>query len=204
MKILKKLRILEIIDAEKWTLLLGGTSAGLTFLTKYLDGLTIAGLTTLVATQQDKIKSMAKNAKEMLGEEKFKEFEDRNLDDLVMRNFVTETGEPKCMKAYDGVYGGECIVDTNTGVIFQIQKEDLLDAFKWGESECSRNHGLTQQKWESHLGLPPTTSSKERVWGPKNPFKAHIGERTIRGMTLSSIEYEYMPRTPKGSGVPWA
>lgn len=206
LKDLKSMRNIRLIFAEKWAIILGVTSGGLIFLTKYLDGLAITGLTALAVSQQDKIKSMAKNAKEMLGEEKFVEFENKNLDDLVRRNFFGDDGEPLALRMRPGE--GEVYVCTQTGALFQAQKRDIEAIIQNAESYCARNHELYEDKWFDMLGLAPDrrpNDGKVRCWGPKNPFKAHIGRRELfnGNMSCLSIEYDYQSQPPRVSGAPW-
>ena len=84
--------------------------------------------------------------------------------------------------------------------------KELQEAITWGEEYYkSHNHELSYDKWWDYLGLPPRKDGKYRVWGPKNPFEAHIGTRTIYGMTVSSIEYKNSPKLPDYAGCkpPW-
>ena len=86
----KAMRNIRYICAEKWTLLFGGTSAGLIFLTKYLDGIAISGLAAVAMAKQDELKSLAEKTKELFGEEKFKEIEEKTLEEKVLKNFVKD------------------------------------------------------------------------------------------------------------------
>lgn len=198
-KELKTMRNLRYICAEKYTIVLGVGSAAGTFLTNYFNGITIAGLTALVAAKQDEIRSFAENAKKVVGEEQFEKIKDMTLEDKVLRNFVDDDGR-KAVKT--DPYSGDLFIDTDTGVMFQIDKRDLLEVLERAEDYCKRNHVLYRDKFFEMLGIEPPTNSKTQCWGPKNPFKAHIGNRTFHGMTIQSIEYEHIPQLPKWAGVP--
>lgn len=189
----KTMRNMRYVCAEKWTLLFGGTSAGLIFLTKYLDGIAISGLAAVAMAKQEELKAFVDKTKDLVGEDKFKEIEEKTLEDKVLRNFVKEDGNV-ALKPYHR--GGKIFVDTNTGAMFQMDEEDLKAILERAEDYCARNHYLYQDKFFSMMGLEPPDEKQAKVrrWGPKNPFKATIGTRTSFGMTCSSIEYEYQPQ----------
>ena len=189
----KTMRNLKYVSAEKGALIFGGASMGLIFLTKYLDGIAISGLAALAMTKQEELKNLKEKAKEVIGEEKFKEIEEKCLEDKILRNFVKEDGNV-ALKPYHR--GGHIFVDTSTGVIFQMDEEDLKAVLERAEDYCARNHYLYQDKLFAMLGLDPPDErlAKVRRWGPENPFKAKIGTRTAFGMTCSSIEYDYQPQ----------
>ncbi len=200
-KELKTLRNLQYINAEKFTIICGVVSAAGTFLSNYFNGITIAGLAAIAATKQAEIKSFTENAKKVVGEDTFKKIEDLTLEDKVMKNFVDEDGR-KAVKS--DPYAGDLFIDTDTGVMFQIRKSDLEEVLLRAEDYCKRNHGLYRDKYFEMLGIEPPTNSRNNCWGPKNPFKAHIGNRTFHGMTIQSIEYDYIPCLPKTAGIPGA
>lgn len=190
----KSMRNMRYILAYKWALLFGCTSAGLIFLTKYLDGIAISGLAAVAMAKQDELKSFVDRTKEFVGEEKFKEIEEKTLEDKVLRNFVKE-GETVAMKPYHR--GGTIFVDTESGVIFQMDERDLTAVLERAEDYCARNHYLYQDKFFDMIGVEPPEEkiNKVRRWGPENPFKAHIGTQTCFGATFKSIEYDYKPQT---------
>ena len=192
------MRNLRYICAEKYTIILGVGSATGTFLSNYFNGITIAGLTALVAAKQDELKSLAENAKKIVGEEQFEKIKDLTLEDKVMRNFVDDDGR-RAVKT--DPYAGDLFIDTDTGVMFQISKSDLEAVLERAEDYCKRNHVLYRDKYFEMLGVEPPTNSKNQCWGPKNPFKAHIGNRTFHGMTIQSIEYEHIPKLPQYAGI---
>ena len=192
-------RNLRYILAYKWVLLFGGSSLGLMILCKYIDGIAIAGLTTLVATNQEKLKLLAENAKQMIGEEKFKEIEDKSLEDLVLENLGAGEGPVAIQPKHDK---GQLWLCTLHGVMFQMTRKDLLEAFEWAENQCKTCHGLSEDKWWSHIGYEPPTDSRNNFWGPKCPFKAHLGTRTFLGVAMESVEFEHLPQSAKNAGIP--
>jgi hypothetical protein len=200
-KDVKSMKNIKLVLAYKFVILFGGSALGLMLLSKYIDGITIAGLTTLVMKNQDKLENLAKNAKEMIGEEKFKEVEDKSLEDLITQNF---TDGPVALQPKFGA--GDMYVDMETGTLFQMQKEDLELAMQNAKDYCNRNHGLFIEKWFSIRGLElPSylaTSKGNMCWGPNNPFDAYIGRRTVFGMTVNTVEYAHPSKPPKYSGVP--
>ena len=198
LKSLKTERNIHYILAYKWVILLGGSSAGLIFLTKYLDGLAISGLTAVCVSQQDKIKSLIDRTREVVGEEKYQEIEEKTFDDLVTQNFMRE-GQPLAIKPVGGA--GDIFIDTDTGAMFQMRRSDLEEAIKLGESYYARNHEIYRDKWWSMLGFEPPTGSRSKCWGPKNPFSAHIGTRNTHGITVQTIEYDYIPQMPEHAGI---
>ena len=200
-KELKDLRIeknIRIACAEKWAIALGGTSCGLIFLTKYLDGLAISGLTAVAMSQQDKIKSLVERTKEIVTPEQYQQIEEKTFDDLVTQNFVRE-GQPFAIKPVAGA--GDIFIDTDTGAMFQMTKSDLEEAIRLAESYYARNHEIYRDKWWSMLGFEPPTGSRSKCWGPKNPFGAHIGTRNTHGITVQTIEYDYIPQMPEHAGI---
>lgn len=189
----KSMRNIKYVCAEKYTILFGAGSAGLIFLTKYLDGIAISGLAAVAMAKQDELKSLADKTKELVGEEKFKEIEEKTLEEKILRNFVKED-ENVALKPYHR--GGTIFLDTNTGAIFQMNEDDLKEVFVRCEDYCARNHYLYQDKFFSMLGIEPPKEpiTKVRRWGPENPFKAHIGTQKFFGATFKTIEYDYQPQ----------
>lgn len=196
MKQAKTMRIIRVLDAEKWTIALGGTSAGMIFLTKYLDGIAISGLTAVALAKQNEIKAFAANAKELLSEEDFQTLEDRVLEAKFMRNFFTEDGEPKALRIQDIIKNnaGKLYVDSQDGVMFYMNKpEDMEQCLEWAKEYCARNHELTKHKYYEHLGI--AWDGKCEYWGPENQFDAYIGQRTFScGITVKTIEHRKNPR----------
>ena len=198
-KNLKTMRDVRYILAYKWVLLSGGSSIALMFLSKYIDGMAITGLTALAATNQEKLKKFGENAKKMLGEEKFKDLEDRVLEEKILKNFVAENGEPLAFRMpYN--HNGDLFVETQDGRLFQMQKDELEESLKWGKDYCARNEELSKEKLFSHFGIAPEEGANYEYWGPENPFDAYIGQRELCGCTFQTVEYRRKPRVRTKSG----
>lgn len=197
----KTMRNLKYILAYKFVILWGGSSLALMFLSKYIDGLAIAGLTTLAYKNQEKLETFVNNAKEMIGEEKFKEIENKSLEDLLMENF---TDGPAAYQLKHGE--GVVFLEPEAPVLFQMKPDDLKSAIDYAEDYCNRNHGLFLEKWYSMLGLElPEKKLKDRLcWGPKRPFKAKIEKREFPtlGITVNCIVYDKSAIAPMYAGLP--
>lgn len=198
---LKLMRNIQYVNAEKVPIMTGLASMFLSFNCNRIRGIEIAGLSAVIMTQKDKIQSLVDRTKEMIGEEKFLQIENKSLEDLVMKNFINEGGDPKditykALRPTGDASGMEVFLDTESGAMFLAKRQDLLDSFKWAENEMVRSVFLTQDKYCEHVGypLPDEPVKKCRAWGPKNPFKAHLGKREIFGMTLSSVEFDNKPQ----------
>ena len=179
-------RNIRYILAYRFVGLFGGGAIGFSLLSKYLDGLTITGLTALAMSKEDEIKTFIKNGKEMLGEEKFKELEDKVLEDRIAQKFFGD-GNAVRLSPRDG----RLHVDTDSAVIFQINEKDLEEVLKNAEEYCARNHCLSQSKFLEMIGFANIEpESREKWWGPNNMFKAHIGRRSYLGADIASIEYD--------------
>ena len=198
LKVLRTERNIRYILAYKWVLLAGGASAGLIFLTKYLDGLAISGLTAVAMSQQEKIKSLVERTKEVVGEEKFNEIQEKTFEDLVAENFNID-GEPIAIQPIAGA--GEIWIDGDTGKLIQIHRKDLEEAIKLGEKYYARNHEIYRHKWWGILGLEPPEGSRNKCWGPKNPFKASLTQQPIYGCVFNVIEYENNSQMPEYAGI---
>ena len=210
LKELRTVRNIHYVDAEKVTIVTGFIACCLSFASNYINGITITGLSAFAISQKDKLQSIAAHAKEMIGEDKFKEIENKSLEELVMKNFVYEDGESKGLTAralYCQADRGENVfLDTESGAMFLATEEELLDGFKWAENEVARNGELTQDKWCEHVGYPKPDEpiNKCRAWTKKNPFKAHLGVREdFLGMTIRSVEFDNKAQPIDKNGVPW-
>lgn len=204
-KELKTNRNIKYLLAYKWALMSGGASVALMFLCNYLNGAKIATLTAAVAFNEDKIRKLVKNGKEIVGEEKFGEIENKTLEELVQKNFMDDDG-PIVIRPDTRTPGiGDIYVDSWSGVQFQFRgtEAQLIQVLQRAEDYCYRCHGLNVSKYYSMLGIPNPPWAWG-MWGPNLPFKAHIGKRELRGATFKTIEYEYDPGTEKDAGVPCA
>lgn len=214
MQVLKKEakteRNVKLILTYKFVILFGAGSAALMFLCNYLAGAKIAGLGIALAASEDKIKKLVNNTKEMIGEEKFKQIEDKTLEQMVMENFIGPNGEPFAYELKNNDFEtmkGTLFVETIYGILIPNHTlEEMTKVLKDCENYCERNHGITVTKVFERMGivLPPEKNKSNLTWGPKCPFKASIGSRTVCGATFRSIEFENSPVLADMAGVPWA
>lgn len=201
-KELRSDRNVKYLLAYKWVLAGGGASVAMIILCNYLNGAKIATLTTALAFNKDRIQKLIKNGKEQIGEEPFKEVENKTLEDLVKKNFMDEDG-PIAIRPDTITPGmGDLYVDTYSGVQFQFRgtEAQLYDVFKRAADRSYGPAGLPTSKFYSMLGIP-TPAWAWGVWGPNLPFKAHVGERKLLGAIFKTIEYDYMPGTEKDAGT---
>lgn len=199
-KEIKTNRNIKLILAYKYVLLCGGGAIGLTLLTQYLNGITITGLTALAISKENQIKALLKNGKELVGEEKMKEIEDKSLEDLISEKFFGDSTARRVSPR-----NGHLVIDTDSATMFQINMNDLNDVLERAEEYCERNHGLSQHKFFEMLGFVETpTDAREKWWGPTKPFKAHISNRSYLGAQIPSIEYDYRSVSAYEAGVPGA
>lgn len=201
-KELKATRNIKYLLAYKWALASGGASVALMFLCNYLNGAKVATLTTALAFNQNKIKKLVKNGKEVLGEEKFKEIDNKTLEELMQKNFMDEDG-PVVIRPDTRTPGmGDIYVDTYSGVEFQFRgtEDELLQVFKRATDKSYGKVGLPTSKFYSMLGIP-TPPWAWGVWGPNLPCIPRIGKRDLLGGTFKTIEFEYMPGTEHDAGV---
>lgn len=196
----KTTRNIRYILAYKWVLVSGGSSLALMGLSQYISGARIAELAAIAAFNQEKVKSLIENGKELIGEEKFKEIEDKAFEDVLMNNFFGEDG-PAAKRI--SMRDGHLFVDTNTAIIFQMSENDLKEALLHAKEYCERNHGLETAKFYEMLGfvdIPKRAAG--RFWGPKCPFEAWIGSGTYGGAIFPTLEFKNMPTDGYRAGVP--
>lgn len=200
-KELKTHRNISYVLAYRWVILFGIGSSILMFLCNYLNGAKIAGLTALAAWKQDEIKSFAKNAKEIIGEEKFKEIDNKTLEEMLLKSFQSQDGpfafqiDPK---------GGDVFIDaTVPPIMFQAHEEELTESLRHAKEDCARNHSLAYGTYlEKYLGLEPNDSCPAIYWGPNSPFDAWISKRDLFGGTFRIIEHRSPPTDGYRAGIP--
>ena len=193
-------RNVHYILAYKWVGLLGLASISLMITANALNGAKIATLTTLAVANQEKLKKLAENGKKMIEEEKWKEVEDKTLEDLISENFFGEDG-PKAKRL--SPRAGRLFIDTDAAIIFQAKEEDLNGALQRAKEYYNNNgHVLNQSKYFEMLGFVDSPeNSKVKFWGPNNPFEAYVGTREYLGATIPSIEYKNPPTLAGAAGV---
>ena len=80
---LKMNKCMSLLYIYRWALASGIGSAGFAILSNYLNGRTIMMLGTLLATNTDKLQKVSEKAKELVGEEKFKELKESVENELL-------------------------------------------------------------------------------------------------------------------------
>ena len=195
-KDLKSDRNVKYILAYKWVGLLGIASISLMIGANAMNGAKIATLTTLAVANQDKLKKLAENGKKIVGEEPWKDVENKTLDDIISENFFGEDG-PKA-KSIDPKNGELFILfnpDFSRATLFQSMEEDVRCSIE-NADRYYRNNGnlLGEDKFDEFLGFPSDPNAKsELYWTPEQPFKVHIGTRECLGGTFKCLEYDISP-----------
>lgn len=166
---------LSLIYIYRWSLTSAVLAAGLAFLSNHLNGRTIAGMSALIAMNQDKIKSGSEKVKELVGEEKFEKLRnDINREVLGERleNGSVTTEVSKSSSAGDPDDSNyERYYDTYWGQFIEINPGVLLDAI----AEAERSTFLKWNDWRGMLGMESCGAGYHVGWGDKNRFKARIG-----------------------------
>lgn len=200
-------RNISYILAYKWVILFGLSGTGLMVLTKVMDGHAIATWAGIAATQKDKLEKLGENAKKIIGEEKFKEIQDKTAEDSFFQNFMSN-GEPFALEVGEG--SGEVFLEPNTNIIFQGSRDEITEALNNAKDESYRNHGINAIKlYQDKLGIDVTSSNKaeakklkELWWGPNNPFDWKFGTCRRWGCTWQTVEAVRQPTSGKAAGVP--
>lgn len=188
MRELRTSRNIRYILAYRWVALFGGLGYFMMILAKMADFRTIGSLTALAATQRDKLEKFAENAKDMIGEEKFKTLENKTLEDMVLENFIGEDG-PVCFipRKYDGVI----IVDELHGRWFQSDEMQITNALVNAEKDCKRLGRLAEDKfYEDYLGLEAPKGAC-REWTAERPFKAHLSREEYPSLKASMLTIKF-------------
>lgn len=205
MKEAKTTRNISYVMAYKWVILFGTAGFGLMTLTKIMDGHAIATWAGIAATQKDKLEKLGENAKKIIGEEKFKEIQDKTAEDSFFQNFMSN-GEPFALEL--GGKDLEVFMEPETEMIFLGNKADLTIALNNAKDECARNHSLQASKlYADKLAIDLSSSQKGKdmaylYWGPKNEFDWKFGECKRRGCTWQTVEWVRQPTSGKAAGVP--
>ena len=166
---------MQLIYIYRWSLVSAFLAGGLAFLSNHLNGRTIAGMSAMIALNQDKIKAGTEKVKELVGEEKFEKL--RNDINREVLGEKTSSGDIKTEvtksasndDADDDNY--ERYYDTYWGQFIEINPGVLMDAI----SEAERTTFLKWNDWRGMLGMESCRAGYYVGWGNKNRFKARIG-----------------------------
>ena len=192
--------VMRLVYIYRFALLSGIGSAGFAVLSNYLNGRTIAMMGTLLATNADKLQKLGEKAKEMVGEEKFKE-----LTESVERDMLGEKiqkDEIKAEKAKvitkEGAEPDEGFtrfyVPWN-GEMLDVPEDRVKDAI----SEASRVEFLDWNTFKNMLGYESAPVWYKFCWTKDNPFKAHIGYVNMGTFGMKAICVDTEPEINKYS-----
>ena len=203
-KELKGTRNIRYIFAYRYVILFGLGAAGLTFLTHWLDGLALGGLTTALALERDKVKKFIENGKETFGEAPWQEVEDKTLEDIISERFFGED-EPK-WKLLDDKNGDVVVVDSEDGDGFQLNYDDLKKIIDYAEEASKKRWFSKAEFYTKFFGISDPEQGKRpelyvKGWGPDNPFKVHLGKRKVFGGDWLSLEYDNHSKPRKSYGT---
>ena len=205
MKDAKGHKITSILFLEKYAIGLAVVGAALEVYSNYANGLTITGLGALAATKQDEIKTWVKHTKENLAPEKFEEIKGKSLEELVSKNFTTDEG-PVLWQTMRQL-GGSLYLDEANGKIFQFRgsDQDMEDILKGAKQYYEKFKTLEYEKFYGMIGLklPDEYWKSGFVWGPNNPFAAHIERTDVLDANFKTIIFEHPPLDPKTAGCPF-
>lgn len=184
---------LQLVYIYRWSLTSAFLAGGLAFLSNLLNGRTIAGLSAMVALNQDKIQKGGEKIKELVGEEKFEKLrDDINREVLGEReasgSVITEISKKSSAEDPDD-NNYERYYDTYDGHCIEIPSGVLMDAM----AEAERTTFLKWNDWRGMLGMEPCRSGYFIGWGNKNRFKARIGWMDTGDGGIKTIIYEVEP-----------
>ena len=194
-------KYLKLIYIYRWALLSGFASGGLAFLSNYLNGRTIAAITTLLATNSEKLKKGAEKVKEMVGEEKFAKLRDEINHEIYNEKLhnggiKTEKSVNKFSKYDDGPNsdGSEHAINVYFPDLdwkVEIDERILKDAI----AEAERMEYLNVNEFRSLLGLKSVPIFNTLCWdvSHKHPFKAHFGWFDDRIGGCKYVVFEHFP-----------
>ena len=184
---------LSLIYIYRWSLVSAFLAGGLAFLSNHLNGRTIAGMSALIAMNQDKIQKGGEKVKELVGEETFEKLRNdinrevlgEKLDDGSIKTEVSKSnsnGAPE-----DSNY--ERYYDTYWGQFIEINPGVMMDAI----AEAERTTFLKWNDWRGMLGMESCGAGYHVGWGDKNRFKARIGWVDTGDGGTKAIIYETEP-----------
>lgn len=193
---LKFSKSMKLVYIYRWALLSGVASGGLAVLSNWLNGRTIAGLTTMLALSSDKWQKAMPKIKEMIGEERFQKLQDDINHDIlgekykkgdvkaeVSRRMPSEAPEEGCTRFYDPFWDD----------FFDIHKSVLMDAM----AEAERMEFLDFNTWRNLRGMNNAKAGYHFAWSKDNPFKAHISQMDMGLEVVPIIVYDNEPEMNK-------
>jgi hypothetical protein len=185
---------IQLAYTYRWSLMSAFGSMGLAFLSNHLNGRTIAGMSALIAMNQDKIQKGSEKLKELVGEEKFEKIRDDINRDILGERMMNGESKIEVSKKSSGDNdsadeGYERFYDTYWGQFIEIHDGVLNDAL----AEAERTTFLKWNDWRGMLGLESCRAGYRIGWGNKNRFKAHIGWIDTGDGGCKAIVYDVEP-----------
>lgn len=184
---------LQLVYIYRWSLTSAFLAGGLAFLSNHLNGRTIAGMSAMIALNQDKIQKGSEKVKELVGEEKFEKLRnDINREVLGERMMNGDTKIEVSDKSSSDIPDTgefERYYDTYWGDFIEINPGVLMDAM----AEAERTTFLKWNDWRGMRGLESCRAGYGIGWGNKNRFKAHIGWIDTGNGGTKAIFYDVEP-----------
>lgn len=192
-------KILHLVTVYRFGLLCGTGSMIFAILSNYLSGMQLAGLGTILALEQDRIQKGGEKLKELIGEEKFKEFQESLEKDILGEQLSSDkhkVEKSKVSKNDDTPlddYEEFCV--PQTGEVYKAPRwlveeaiEHCTQIFK--SDKCAY---LDYNTWRARIRIPSAPFWTPFAWTTKNPFKAHIGKVDFDGRCMDAIIFDVPP-----------
>ena len=191
---LKMNKYLQLIYIYRWALLSGIGSAGFAVLSNYLNGRTIAAMTTMLALNQEKLKKGAEKVKAAIGEEKFQKIQDdinREIlgEKMTSGKLKTEISNKTINDELNPDEKFERYFDTFWGQPIEIYPGVLKDAI----ASASNQVYMTWNDWRNLLGLDSCKAGYNYEWNNRNRFKVRIGWIDMGPYGCKTLVYENEP-----------
>lgn len=189
-------KYMRLVYIYRWALLSGIGSAGFAVLSNYLNGRTIAGLTTLLALNQDKLQKGCEKVKELVGEDKFKELQESVEKDILGEHIAREEIKPEKRKKDPAIGKADGPEEGLTRFYIPFTDEfwDLPEGrVKDSIAEASRLEYLNWNDFRNMNGYASCQIGYDYCWDKDHPFKAHIGYVNVGAYGTKSIAFDNQP-----------
>lgn len=189
-------KYMRLVYIYRWALLSGIGSAGFAVLSNYLNGRTIAGLTTLLALNQDKLQKGCEKVKELVGEDKFKELQESVEKDILGERVAKGEIKPEKRKKAPAIGKADGPEEGLTRFYIPFTDEfwDLPEGrVKDSIAEASRLEYLNWNDFRNMNGYASCQIGYDYCWDKDHPFKAHIGYVNVGAYGTKSINFDNQP-----------
>ena len=199
---IKMNKYLSLIWIYRWALVSGFASGGLSFLSNYLNGRTIATVTGLLALESDKLKVCGEKVKEMIGEDKFKQLRDEVNNELFaeqVRSGNTKVETPKTVlgKDLDIPDGYESYYVPDFGQRLDLPAgllDEAIDRAKGiFKDKNDKSAYLDYNGFLNFLRIPSCRAFDSFRWTAENPFKARVGYVNMGEYGMKAIIFDNLP-----------